>query len=318
MPYPREEGETGVSDIRVSVIMPCYQNGDTLEKSVRSVQAQTVSDWELIAVDDGSRDHTLQTLECLAREDARIRVIHQENGGVSSARNRGMEAAKGKWLFFLDADDLLTPGALETLLAMEKETLDVICGAYVMRYTDESGREEIHACADGDQQTVLESLIRGDSALNSMCARLYRRSMVAKHGITAPYGVKIGEDVLFNLDVFAAAQAYAMTDRVIYIYEFGGDSAMTRARRDVYARSQDMLRGITAYIERHGWQTRLFRAHIDIYLRTLRADRGRLARFNRGIVREITRGVDVSRLCLKQKLYYLALVLCPAASILLP
>ena len=307
--------------MKVSVVMPCYQSGETVERSVRSVQAQTFADWELIAVDDGSTDDTLAQLNTLAAAEPRMRVIHQENGGVSAARNAGIGAAQGDWLFFLDADDQLTEDALSFLLGLTDDALDVACGAYEMRFADEGGRCERHACADGDLQTVLESLIRGDSALNSMCARLYRASLIREAGIRAPLGVAVGEDVLFNLDVFAQARAWRMSDRVIYIYEFGGDSAMTRARQDVYARSQDMLAGITAFIAAHGWQTRLFRAHIDIYLRTLRADRGRLRAamaFDRRIVRAVTDGVCPQALCAKQRLYYAALRLCPFLSIALP
>ena len=305
----------------VSIIMPCFQNGETLARSVQSVQAQTFEGWELIAVDDGSTDGTLTRLRALAATEPRMRVLHQENGGVSAARNAGIDAAQGEWLFFLDADDRLTDDALAFLLGLADDALDVVCGAYEMRFADEGGRSERHACADGDLQTVLESLIRGDSALNSMCARLYRASFIREAGIRAPKGVAVGEDVLFNLDVFAVARAWRMSDRVIYIYEFGGDSAMTRARRDVYARSRDMLCGITAFIAAHGWQTRLFRAHIDIYLRTLRADRGRLRAalaFDRRIVRAITDGVRPGELCARQRLYYAALRLCPLSSIALP
>lgn len=305
----------------VSIIMPCFQNGETLARSVQSVQAQTFEGWELIAVDDGSTDGTLAWLRALAATEPRMRVLHQENGGVSAARNAGIDAAQGEWLFFLDADDRLTEDALAFLLGLADDALDVVCGAYEMRFADEGGRCERHACADGDLQTVLESLIRGDSALNSMCARLYRASFIREAGIRAPKGVAVGEDVLFNLDVFAVARAWRMSDRVIYIYEFGGDSAMTRARRDVYARSRDMLCGITAFIAAHGWQTRLFRAHIDIYLRTLRADRGRLRAalaFDRRIVRAITDGVRPGELCARQRLYYAALRLCPLSSIALP
>ena len=305
----------------VSIIMPCFQNGETLARSVQSVQAQTFEGWELIAVDDGSTDGTLARLCALAATEPRMRVLHQENGGVSAARNAGIDAAQGEWLFFLDADDRLTEDALAFLLGLADDALDVVCGAYEMRFADEGGRCERHACADGDLQTVLESLIRGDSALNSMCARLYRASFIREAGIRAPKGVAVGEDVLFNLDVFAVARAWRMSDRVIYIYEFGGDSAMTRARRDVYARSRDMLCGITAFIAAHGWQTRLFRAHIDIYLRTLRADRGRLRAalaFDRRIVRAITDGVRPGELCARQRLYYAALRLCPLSSIALP
>ena len=305
----------------VSIIMPSFQNGETLARSVQSVQAQTFEGWELIAVDDGSTDDTLARLRALAATEPRMRVLHQENGGVSAARNAGIDAAQGEWLFFLDADDRLTEDALAFLLGLADDALDVVCGAYEMRFADEGGRCERHACADGDLQTVLESLIRGDSALNSMCARLYRASFIREAGIRAPKGVAVGEDVLFNLDAFAVARAWRMSDRVIYIYEFGGDSAMTRARRDVYARSRDMLCGITAFIAAHGWQTRLFRAHIDIYLRTLRADRGRLRAalaFDRRIVRAITDGVRPGELCARQRLYYAALRLCPLSSIALP
>ena len=310
-----------MNTVRVSVVMPCYQNAETLTASVRSLQAQTVSDWELIAVDDGSRDRTLEVLRSLAQEDARIRVMHQENGGVSAARNAGMDAARGEWVFFLDADDLLIPDALETLLDMTSDALDVVCGAYTIRYANENNRVETHVCADGDLQTVMESLIRGDSALNSMCARLYRRSVLEVYGIRAPLGVKIGEDVLFNLAFFARARAYAMSEKVVYIYELGGDSAMMRAKSSVYLNSQAMLDGITAFIREQHWQTRMFRAHIDIYLRTLRADRGRFAAalaFSREIIGRITQDVEFSRLPNKQKLYYAALVLCPFSSILLP
>ena len=217
----------------VSIVMPCYQNGRTLARTVRSIQAQTEQSWELIAVDDGSKDDTLAVLTQLAQDEPRMRVIHQENGGVSAARNAGIEAARGTWLSFVDADDHLLPHALSHLLSLTDDQTDIACGAYVMRFRDEGGREEHHACADGDLQVVLESLLRGDSALNSMCARLYRTQLIREHGVRAPEGVKVGEDVLFNLDAFIAARAWRMSGETVYIYEFGGDSAMTRARRDI-------------------------------------------------------------------------------------
>ena len=305
----------------VSIVMPCYQNGRTLARTVRSIQAQTEQSWELIAVDDGSRDDTLAALTQLAQDEPRMRVIHQENGGVSAARNAGMEAARGTWLSFVDADDHLLPHALAHLLSLTDEETDIACGAYVMRYRDEGGREEHHACADGDLQTVLESLLRGDSALNSMCARLYRTQLIREHGVRAPEGVKVGEDVLFNLDAFIAARAWRMSGETVYIYEFGGDSAMTRARKDIYARSVPMIEGIGRFIDAHGLATPLFRAHIDLYVRTLRADRGRAKAalsLSRTMVARITKDVAFGGLPAKQKLYYLALRALPALSFLLP
>ena len=305
----------------VSIVMPCYNNGQTLARTVQSIQAQTEKNWELIAVDDGSKDDTLRVLEQLAAGEPRMRVIHQENGGVSSARNCGMDAATGEWISFVDADDHLLPHALEHLLSMTDDGVDIACGAYEMHFRDEGGRIEKHACADGDLQVVLESLIRGDSALNSMCARLYRMDMLKKAAVRAPHGVKVGEDVLFNLDAFMAARAWRMSGETIYIYEFGGDSAMTRARADIYGRSVPMLEGIGAFIRRNGLETQLFRAHIDIYVRTLRVDCGRLGaamKLSRKMVAAMTSGVDFAALPAKQKLYFAALKVLPLSSCLLP
>lgn len=305
----------------ISVVMPCYQSEATLGETVASVQAQTWRDWELIAVDDGSTDGTGKALDALARQESRMRVIHQANGGVSSARNAGLAASRGTWIFFVDADDRLLPDALQTLLAHAREDVDIVCGAYLMRYGDEGGRETRMACADGDKTVVLESLIRGDSALNSMCARLYRTGMLRRQGIVAPPGIAIGEDVLFNLEAFWAARAYVCLPDVVYVYEFGGDSAMTRARTDIYASSRDMLAGIDRFLTKNGLETALFRAHIDVYLRTLRADRGRLRAalaFDRAIVRRITHGVNRRELCAKQRLYDAALRALPCLSYFLP
>jgi hypothetical protein len=112
-----------------------------------------------------------------------------------------------------------------------------------------------------------------------------------------------------------------MTEQIVYIYDYGGDSAMVRARQDVYRKSLPMLLGIGAFLRREGLATARFRAHIDAWLRMLRADRGRLRAalaFDRGVVKEITRDVDPAKLSGKERLYYHALRLCPPSSILLP
>jgi glycosyltransferase involved in cell wall biosynthesis len=96
-----------------SIIIPCYNQADWLKICVQSLQNQTFENWEAIIVNDGSTDHTKETADNLAKNDSRIKVIHQENGGLSAARNAGIQMAKGEWLNFLDSDDYLENNCLQ-------------------------------------------------------------------------------------------------------------------------------------------------------------------------------------------------------------
>ena len=111
--------------MRFSVVIPAYNVADYLEKCVASVAAQTCADWEAILVDDGSTDGATGGLcdALAARYGARVRVIHQENGGLGAARNTGLSAAAGEYVVFLDSDDYIAPDMLETVwCAVNRET----------------------------------------------------------------------------------------------------------------------------------------------------------------------------------------------------
>ena len=112
--------------IDVSVIIPVYNTEKNIEQCVRSVMNQTLESIEIICVDDGSTDGSRAILERLAKEDARIAVIAQENAGAGAARNRGLQLARGRYLSFLDADDFFEPDMLEAALAAADS-----CGAEV-------------------------------------------------------------------------------------------------------------------------------------------------------------------------------------------
>ena len=97
--------ETNTAHPKVSIIVPVYNTEKYLRRCLDSIAAQTFTDWECICVDDGSPDAGGAMLDAYARRDARFRVIHQENGGVSRARNAGLDAARGEWIAFVDSDD---------------------------------------------------------------------------------------------------------------------------------------------------------------------------------------------------------------------
>jgi peptidoglycan/xylan/chitin deacetylase (PgdA/CDA1 family) len=125
----------------ISVVIPAYNRESTLQSSLDSLLAQTLTGWEAIVVDDGSGDGTAAVAEEYARRDSRISVRHQVNRGVSAARNVGIAAAGGEWLFFLDADDRIAPTAFENLLsaAEARPEATAIHGGYV--YVSADGRE---------------------------------------------------------------------------------------------------------------------------------------------------------------------------------
>ena len=107
--------------IKVSIIMPVYNSEKYLSKAVESVLAQDFQDFELIMVDDGSPDNSGAVCDSYAEKDARVKVIHKKNGGICSARNAGIDAARGEYIGFCDNDDLYLPGLIRDNYTLAKD-----------------------------------------------------------------------------------------------------------------------------------------------------------------------------------------------------
>lgn len=113
----------------VSCIIPVYNTEKYLRRCIESVLAQTFVDWEMLLIDDGSTDASGSICDEYAAKDERIRVFHKENGGISSARNLGLNYAQGEWIFFVDSDDSLPKTSLESLLARSSDA-NIIAGGF--------------------------------------------------------------------------------------------------------------------------------------------------------------------------------------------
>lgn len=146
---------------RVSIVMPCYNASGHLVRSVASVQAQTMGDWELVAVDDGSRDDTWTQLVQLAQADPRIRPLQQANTGAGPARNRGLQAASGEYVAFLDSDDTWHPRCLDSLLqALQADPRARIAYCGWQNIGLGGGRDAPYVPPDYEAGDKLESLLR--------------------------------------------------------------------------------------------------------------------------------------------------------------
>lgn len=242
----------------ISVIVPVYKAENYLAKCVDSILNQTFGDFELLLIDDGSPDRSGALCDEYAVRDSRVRVFHQENGGVSAARNAGMKAACGDYLAFCDADDYLEGNALERLYtALTENGADTAgCGHYYIwpdgRTQAEKGalpagvygREKLRA---GIVEPLLgRRLDFGNGVFNGFVVRfLYSRAVICENNI-AFEGAYL-EDELFLMEYFLHARKLAMVDDPLYYY-LQNPASVTRnylpGYMDVFRRCMDRKRAL--------------------------------------------------------------------------
>lgn len=205
---------------KISVIVPVYNTARYLARCLDSIAAQTFPDWECICVDDGSTDESGAMLDAYARRDARFRVIHQENGGVSRARNAGLDAARGEWIAFVDSDDWIEPETYELAWnAAQTHGADLVQWDY---------------CSDGAVKSITGlALSEGYFAVPrdatyfcpSMCHKFVLRKRICDNRLRFPEDVRLSEDRLFALQCYIAAERCFHLDRCLYHYVMNQESA---------------------------------------------------------------------------------------------
>lgn len=204
----------------ISVIVPVYKAEAFLRRCVDSILEQTFTDFELILVDDGSPDRSGAICDEYAAKDARVRVIHQKNGGVSSARNAGLDAAKGNWITFIDSDDYILPQYLEHLYEPEYD-LVVIGRKVINADTQESYfiRMEALTCAKIDPETIRRMLREsGDTWLTLSTGRMFKRSIIETWNVRFDTGYSFREDSLFTTEYFIRCNNVKLKNDCDYQY----------------------------------------------------------------------------------------------------
>ena len=219
----------------VSVIVPVWGTEAFLPRCLDSLRAQTLPDIEVILVDDGSPDGCPALCDAAAEEDPRFHVIHRENGGLSAARNTGIEAARAPWLMFADSDDEVSPEFCEKALAMVRETGADIGVFDYARIEPDKGRwvprkPFLPAGTYGREEamTALADTSIRDYAWN----KIYRRSLF--DGVRYPEG-KIWEDIATTYKVFDAAHTVCVSHDVLYEYTIRYGSLSNYRLRDAVA-----------------------------------------------------------------------------------
>lgn len=209
-------------DELISIVVPVYNTEKFLRECIQSVLTQTYTNWELLLIDDGSVDSSGAICDEYATRDMRIRAFHKENGGVSSARNLGIDNAKGKWIIFLDSDNWFESSALEVLYweVQMRRNVDICLG--VFRTID----------IQNHKSAVIKRVVKAD-IINSLLttftpstASLIRTSILIEYNIRFPIGVKYCEDLHFMGRLLFYCQSVISVDSIVYNYRMQSESVI--------------------------------------------------------------------------------------------
>ena len=237
----------------VSIIMPVYNTEDILlEKAVESILNQNYSSFELLLVDDGSKNEAAAKCDFLARLDSRIHVFHIPNGGVSKARNYALDRAKGEYIVFVDSDDFVTPLFLENLMtAVQKgRGVEIVKGGAVRVYDTSASLESTRVF---NSRLVSQSEAIDDISfikhpfpnieITAVWGTLYSRSIIGDTRFRED--VSIGEDYIFNIEIIRKLESIVYLSTKDYGYYINPRSAMVGGYSK---RKVDSVRGFESYI----------------------------------------------------------------------
>lgn len=209
----------------ISVIVPCFNAEQTLKRCIESLVEQSYQNWELLIIDDGSTDNSYQIAAEEAAKEPRIKVMRQQNAGVSEARNNGLAAAKGEFLAFLDADDWYSKELLESFhTAMLESGADIACCGYRLEMGERS-HDVIEGQGDCYYQgeEFLQQIMFGNHIRGFVCNKMFRRELVKN--VYFPKGIKLCEDLMFLCMLYQEDIKLTYLDRPLYHYWIGGTGA---------------------------------------------------------------------------------------------
>lgn len=207
---------------KFSVVIPVYNVEKYLDECVKSVLSQTFTDYEVLLVDDGSTDASGDMCDGYALSDDRIKVIHKQNGGLSSARNAGIKEASGEYLLFLDSDDYWASGEMLEELndEAEKTSADVIVCNYLKLF-EKDGKIENKKFGDvvlkGDKTEDVKTLLKYALYGSSACFKCVKLSLIIRNGVYFEDG-KLSEDVEWSARILIFAKRFGCVNKGFYVY----------------------------------------------------------------------------------------------------
>lgn len=276
----------------VSIIVPVYKVESYLDRCVQSVIQQTYKHWELILVDDGSPDKSGDICDSWTKRDNRILVFHKENGGVSSARNVGLDNMSGDYVTFLDSDDWLYDTCLETCLSVaQKNDLDVLQFGWTDVNPDDTitvqKREETSVCSDRQFAELGKLSV-------SVCGGFYKASIIRENNIRFDESMAYAEDQLFVFMCLNSSERVKAIAQPLYYYYQNADSVTQNSNTEKLVKS-------CIVFSRHKEEVGYYAPYIDIHNMYVITDLVANRRLPNEEIKQLYRTLNIDKSNIKNK-----------------
>ncbi len=235
----------------ISVIVPIYNVEKYLDRCIKSIVNQTYENLEIILVDDGSPDNSPKMCDEWAKKDKRIKVIHKENGGVSSARNIGIDKSRGEWITFVDADDYIEPTYAEDMLAVSNDfDTKYICCGYNKVYSNKS--ETINSSGEIielNKKDFLIALLNVQTSYGFVHMKLIHKDVIGN--VRFNEELPVGEDALFNVQLCKNLDKAVIYNKPLYNYRINLNSVVRKYDEHYVDKYTNSMTKMKAYIDKN-------------------------------------------------------------------
>jgi len=221
---------------KISIIIPTYNSGKYIKRCLDSVCNQTYKNLEIIIVDNGSKDNTVQLCQEYEKKDSRIISVQTDVKGVSVARNKGLEIASGKYIQFIDSDDAVKEDMISKLYDnMKKTNADVvICGyEYVRENSVENHKLCNHKSGVEDMLTSFLCKPQYEGLFNYLWNKLYKSEIIKENGVKFNEDITLAEDALFNMELYRCCENFTYIEECLYLHYDNQDS-LEKQKKDIY------------------------------------------------------------------------------------